>query len=259
MTAALDLRPAGRPSPAFRAMSAQCGHELRVLLRNGEQLLLTVVIPAVVLVLFATASVVSLPRPRVDFLVPGVLALAVLSTAFTGQAIAVGFERRYGVLRRLATTPLTRGQLLAAKTVAVLATELLQVALLCVVGLALGWAPAGGTAAAGLTLGLLLLGTVTFSSLGLLLAGTLRAEATLAAANLLYLLLLVLGGVAFPLADLGSGARAVLQWLPISALSDGLRHLLLRGAAVPAHDWLTLAAWAVGGGFLAIRLFRWDS
>jgi ABC-2 type transport system permease protein len=229
--------------------------EVRLVLRNGEQLLLTVVIPTALLLLFTGAPVLDLPKPRVDFLVPGVLALAVMSTAFTGQAIGTGFERRYGVLRRLGTTPLSRSGLLVSKTVGVLAVELLQAVLLCLVGLALGWSPHGHVAA---VIGVLLLGTVAFSSLGLLMAGTLRAEATLAGANLVYLVLLVLGGIAFPLTDFSSGPRHVLELLPVSALSDGLRHVLRSGSGVPLHDWVTLLVWAVAGVTCAVRWFRWE-
>jgi ABC-2 type transport system permease protein len=251
----LDLTPAPGRAPGRRMLGAQTRMEVRLLARNAEQLLLTVVIPTVVLVLFATAPVADLPDPRVDFLVPGVLALAVLSTAFTGQAIATGFERRYGVLQRLATTPLTRATLLLAKTSAVAAVEVAQVALLVVVGLALGWSPHGSPL---LVAALLVLGTVAFSGLGLLLAGTLRAEATLAAANLLFLLLLVLGGVVFPLSDFGDGLRRVLELLPISALTDGLRHVLRGGGGVPIRDWVTLAVWGGGSILLASRTFRWS-
>jgi ABC-2 type transport system permease protein len=251
----LDLAPAPGAAPLPRQVAAQAGMELRLLLRNGEQLLLTIVIPTLLLVVFAKAPIADLPKPRVAFLVPGVLALAVMSTAFTGQAIATGFERRYGVLRRLGTTPLPRAGLLAAKTAAVVVVEVLQVALLVVVGLALGWSPHGS--AAGVVL-LLLLGTVAFSALGLLMAGTLRAEATLAAANLVYLLLLVLGGVAFPLSDFGDGVRHVLELLPIAALTDGLRAALSTSPHLPLHDVVTLVVWAAVGGLLAVRLFRWE-
>jgi ABC-2 type transport system permease protein len=252
---ALDLSPAGGAAPRLRQLAAQASMELRLTLRNGEQLLLTVIIPTVLLILFASAPIADLPKPRIDFLVPGVLALAVMSTAFTGQAIGTGFERRYGVLRRLGTTPLPRAALLGAKTLSVLCIELLQVAVLCLVGLAYGWSPHGSALA---VLGLLLLGTAAFSSLGLLMAGTLRAEATLAAANLVYLLLLVLGGVAFPLTDFSSGVRHALELLPISALSGGLRVVLRGGGNVPLHDWLTLLAWAAVGTVTAARWFRWD-
>jgi ABC-2 type transport system permease protein len=251
----LDFEPAPGAAPASRRLLAQAALELRLALRNGEQLLLTVVIPTVLLLLFAAAPVLSLPQPRVDFLVPGVLALAVMSTAFTGQAIGTGFERRYGVLRRLGTTPLGRPGMLVAKTLAVLGIELLQVALLCVVGLALGWSPHGSVVA---VVGLLLLGTAAFSALGLLMAGTLRAEATLAAANLVYLVLLVLGGVAFPLTDYSTGVRHVLELLPVSALSGGLRAVLGSGSGVPLHDWVTLLVWTGVGGAAAARFFRWD-
>ena len=252
---ALELSPAPAAAPLARQVAAQSRMELRLLLRNGEQLLLTIVIPTLLLVVFAKAPIADLPKPRVAFLVPGVLALAVMSTAFTGQAIATGFERRYGVLRRLGTTALPRAALLTAKTAAVVVVEFLQVALLVVVGLALGWSPHGSVVEVA---AVLLLGTVAFSGLGLLMAGTLRAEATLAAANLVYLLLLVLGGVAFPLSDFGPGVRQVLELLPIAAMTDGLRAALTTSPHVPLHDVLTLLVWAAVGGVLASRLFRWE-
>jgi len=256
MTASsVDLSPAGLAAPRRRQLAAQANLELRLTLRNGEQLLLTIAIPTIVLVLFASAPIANLPKPRIDFLMPGVMALAIMSTAFTGQAIGTGFERRYGVLRRLGTTPLSRGTLLAAKTLSVLCIEVLQIALLCLVGVAYGWSPHGNPLT---VIGVLLLGTAAFSSLGLLMAGTLRAEATLAAANLIYLVLLVLGGVAFPLTDFSDGVRHVLELLPISALSDGLRIVLRSGATMPRHDWLTLLVWTLAGATAATRWFRWD-
>lgn len=252
---ALDLTPSPDAAPAVRRVVAQTRMELRLLLRNGEQLLLTIVIPTLLLVVFAKAPIADLPRPRVAFLAPGVLGLAVMSTAFTGQAIATGFERRYGVLRRLGTTALTRPGLLTAKTAAIIGVEVVQVALLVVVALALGWSPDGSVAA---VIGLLLLGTAAFSALGLLLAGTLRAEATLAVANLVYLVLLVLGGVAFPLSDFGTTARNVLRLLPIAALTDGLRGALSLSGHVPTRDWLVLVVWLAVLAPLASWLFRWE-
>ena len=252
---ALTLSPAAGAAPAARRLAAQSRLELSLLLRNGEQLLLTIVIPTVVLLLFAKLPFVDIHGSRINFVLPGVLALAVLSTAFTGQAIATGFERRYGVLRRLGSTPLTRFDLLTAKTAAVLAVEVLQVGLLVAVGFALGWSPHGSPPA---VVALLALGTLTFSALGLLLAGSLRAEATLAAANLLYLLLLGVGGVVVPLSDFGTGARHVLELLPISALTDGLRVVLRGGRGVPVHDWVTLLVWGGAGSAMAARTFRWS-
>jgi ABC-2 type transport system permease protein len=250
-----ELTPHPAAAPLPRMVRAQARLEATLLLRNGEQLLLTMVIPILLLVLFATAPIVALPRPRVDFLVPGILALAVLSTAFTGQAIAVGFERRYGVLKRLGATALPRAGLLVAKTAAVAGVECLQVAGVLVVGFALGWSPHGSPLP---VIGLLAAGTVCFSALGLLLAGTLRAEATLAAANLVYLLLLALGGVVFPLSRFPAGLRRVLDALPISALAAGLRTSLRSGAPVPGADWVVLAVWAVLAGLAAAATFRWE-
>ncbi|MFE6711352.1 ABC transporter permease [Streptomyces sp. NPDC057695] len=243
-------------APVGRMIAAQTALETRMLLRNGEQLLLTVIIPSLLLVLFSTVDIVDTGADEaVDFLAPGVLALAVLSTAFTGQAIATGFERRYGVLKRLGASPLPRWALMTAKTLAVLVTEVLQVALLTAIALGLGWSPHGNPFA---VLLLLVLGTAAFSGLGLLMAGTLRAEATLAAANLVFLLLLVGGGVIVPLAKFPDAARSVLELLPISALSDGLRAVLQDGAALPWGDALTLAVWAVLGLGAAAKFFRWE-
>ncbi|MET9217758.1 ABC transporter permease [Streptomyces sp. NPDC088197] len=248
--------PAPGAAPLPRMIRAQAALETRMLLRNGEQLLLTVIIPALLLVLFSAVDIVDTGAGKsVDFLAPGILALAVLSTAFTGQAIATGFERRYGVLKRLGASPLPRWALMTAKTCSVLVTEALQIALLVVIAFALGWSPHGNPFAVVL---LLLLGTAAFSGLGLLMAGTLKAEATLAAANLVFILLLVAGGVIVPLSKFSGGVQSVLRLLPISALSDGLRDVLQHGASMPWGDLGILAVWAVVGLALAARFFRWE-
>ncbi|MEZ3180500.1 ABC transporter permease [Streptomyces pimonensis] len=256
MTATGTYTPKPGAAPLTRMIAAQAALETRMLLRNGEQLLLTVVIPTLLLVLFSTVDVVDTGEGEaVDFLAPGVLALAVMSTAFTGQAIATGFERRYGVLKRLAASPLPRWGLMAAKTLSVLVTEVLQVALVTVIALALGWSPQGGPISVFL---LLVLGTAAFSGLGLLMAGTLRAEATLAAANLVFLLLLVGGGVVVPLDEFPDAAQDVLGLLPISALSEGLRDVLQHGAGMPWGSLATLSVWALAGLAAAGKLFRWE-
>jgi ABC-2 type transport system permease protein len=235
---------------------AQAALETRMLLRNGEQLLLTVIIPTLLLVLFSTVDIVDTGEGEaVDFLAPGILALAVMSTAFTGQAIATGFERRYGVLKRLAASPLPRWGLMTAKTLSVLVTEVLQVLLVTVIAFALGWDPQGSPVAVVL---LLILGTAAFSGLGLLMAGTLRAEATLAAANLVFLLLLMCGGVVVPLDRFPEAAQDVLGLLPIAALSDGLRDVLRHGTGMPWADLGILAVWAVAGLAAAGKFFRWE-
>jgi ABC-2 type transport system permease protein len=248
--------PAPGAAPLWRMIRAQAALETRMLLRHGEQLLLTVIIPTLLLVLFSSVDVIDTGSgPRIDFLAPGILALAVLSTAFTGQAIATGFERRYGVLKRLGVSPLPRWGLMAAKTCSVLVVELLQVLLLTAVALMLGWSPHGNPLTVAV---LLLLGTAAFSGLGLLLAGTVRAEATLAAANLVFVLLLVGGGVIVPLEKFPGAVQSVLQLLPIAALSDGLREVLRYGAGVPWGDLGVLTVWAVAGLAAAAALFKWE-
>ncbi|WP_432181397.1 ABC transporter permease [Streptomyces sp. NBC_00063] len=256
MSVAGTYTPKPGTAPLSRMIGAQAVLETKMLLRNGEQLLLTVIIPTLLLVLFSAVDIVDTGDGKaVDFLAPGILALAVMSTAFTGQAIATGFERRYGVLKLLASSPLPRWALMTAKTLSVLVTEVLQVILVTVIAFALGWSPHGNPLA---VLLLLVLGTAAFSGLGLLMAGTLKAEATLAAANLVFLLLLVGGGVIVPLDKFPDAARSVLELLPISALSDGLRDVLQHGAAMPWGDLGILAVWAVLGLGAAGRFFRWE-
>jgi ABC-2 type transport system permease protein len=239
---------------------AQAALELRLLLRNGEQVLITLVIPLAALLGLVLTDAVDLgPGERVAVALPGVLALAALSTAFTGQAIGTGFERRYGVLKRLAATPLPRAGIVAGKTVAVVAVEALQVVLLVGTALALGWDPGGDPL---LALLLLLLGTTAFAGLALLMAGTLRAEATLALANLVYLALVAVGGVAVPLAQYPEAARGLLALLPVGALTEGLRATLDGGGATAAGTpWgplLVLALWAAAAVTAAARAFRWE-
>jgi ABC-2 type transport system permease protein len=254
------LSPAPGAAPMRQMIAAQAALEARTLLRNGEQLTLTLIIPLLLLTAFSLEPLVSFGGgyTRIGFLTPGVIALAVMSTAFTSQAIATGFERRYGVLKRLGATPLSRTGLIAAKTGTVIAVELLQAVIIILVALGLGWSPDAGPAAVAVVPFLVLLGTAAFSGFALLLAGTLRAEATLAAANLIYVVLLGVGGVVFPLTKFPAGARPLLELLPTGALSTGLRDVLAAGAVFPARDAVALAVWAAAGITLAARSFRWE-
>lgn len=249
--------PAPAPAAPGRRVLAQAGFETRTILRNGEQLLVTVVIPVLALVGLVRGTFVEIDTAgasRVDFLTPGVLALAVMTSAFTSQAIATAFDRRNGVLRLMATTPLGRGGLLAGKVLGVLAVQAVQVVLVGGAAAVLGWRPA----ATGLGLALVgvVLGTGAFTALALLVAGTLRAEAVLALANLLLLVLALAGGVVVPAADLPAPVAAVAAWLPSGALGDVLRGSLLDGT-LPLVPALVLAAWTVALGALAARVFRW--
>jgi ABC-2 type transport system permease protein len=242
----------------MRAFRAQARAELTMTLRNGESLLLALGIPVLLLVFFSLVDVLPTPagtREPVDFLAPGILALATMSTAMVNLAIATGFQRGYGVLKRLGTTPLSRPGLLAAKIVAVLAVQLVQVVVLVLVALALGWRPSQTVGAA---VAAVLLGTVAFCGLGLLLAGTLKAELTLALANGLYLVLLLLGGMVVPLGSLPDALRSVAELLPAAALSDALRSSLGEGAGVPTRAWLVLVAWATTTPVAAAATFRWE-
>ncbi|MFD6092645.1 ABC transporter permease [Oerskovia sp. NPDC060338] len=249
--------PADGAAPAWRRVASQTAFETRMILRNGEQLLVTIILPVMLLVGLARTSFIDLDtqgHSRIDFVTPGVLALAVMSTAFTSQAIATAFDRRNGVLRLLSTTPLGRGGLLAGKILGVLAVEVVQVVVLGGVALALGWSPDP----AGILPALLavLLGTAAFTSLALLLAGTLRAEGVLAVANLLLVLLTVAGGVLVPVEQLPGALEQVALLLPSGALGEAMRGALLLGE-VPAFSVVVLLGWTAALGWGAGKLFRW--
>lgn len=239
-----------------RAVAAQTRLEMMLTLRRGESLLVTLAIPLGILVFFTEVDAVNttLRRP-VDFLVPGVLALAVMSSAMVSLGIGTGYERRYGVLKRLGSTPLSRAGLLGAKTLNVLALEAVQATAIVVAGIALGWDPSGGLAAA---VGLVLLGTVAFAGVGTLLAGTLRAEANLAVTNGLFLVLLFLGGMAYPLDRLPGALEAFGKALPAAALSETLRGVLDPGVAFPVGSFVVLGIWALAAPLAAARWFRWE-
>ncbi|MGB3258342.1 MAG: ABC transporter permease [Ornithinimicrobium sp.] len=264
-------RPQSRTDPVRKAaaprrrVAAQAAFEVRSLLSNGEQLLVSIILPVIALIVLVTvrpdySSSVAADAPNTlagaaSTAVPGVLALAVVSTAFTGQAIVLAYERRYGVLRLLGTTPLGRGGLLVAKGCAVLTVVSVQVLVLGALGLALGWRPAPvGIPMAFL---LLVLGCAAFLALAALLGGTLRAEAVLAFANLAWIVFLGCG-LLFPLDVLPEALATVLRFTPPGALGEGLRLTLLGVDTTPLVPALVLAGWTVGVGLLAVSRLRWS-
>ena len=246
-------------APFARQVVAQAGMEARLLLRNGEQLLLAVVIPVIVLVGAVTGAKhvgLTFAHPAVDVFTPGVLALAVMSTSFASLAIATGFERRYGVIKRLGASPLPRSGLLLGKVGALFLVEVLQLLVVGAVGLALGWDPAHDAVALGSALLVVVLGTLAFAGLGLFLAGVLRAEATLAVANLVYLLLMAGGAVVLPTSAYGAFGH-VAAWLPSGALGNGLRSALINGT-LNLHAVTVLVVWSLVGAVLTARTFSWE-
>lgn len=251
--------PAPGSAPLLRQVRVQAAMETRLLLRNGEQLLIAVVIPLLALVggvVGARRLGLDFDAPVVDVLTPGVIALAIMSTSFTSLAIATGFERRYGLIKRLGASPLPRHGLLLGKVIALFGVMVVQVVVIGAVGLALGWTPDGGPFALPVAIVGALAGTMAFASLGLFMAGTLRAEATLAAANLVYLLLMMGGGVVLPRESYGAWGE-VLRYLPSGALGDALRAGLTEGRC-DSIAMVTLVVWALIGSALAGRYFKWE-
>ncbi|MHA7282940.1 ABC transporter permease [Arthrobacter sp. TMS2-4] len=257
--------PAGTPAvPATGGAAASLparvlrhgAYEALTMLRNGEQLVLAIVLPLLALTaLVLTPLLDAYGSSRIDVAAPGVLALCTMSTAFTGQGIATGFDRRYGVLRFLSTTPLGRSGLILGKAVAVAVVLAVQLVVIGGAAALMGWTPdpAGILPAAVL----LLLGSAAFTALGLLVAGTLRPEATLAVTNLVWILLAAAGGVIIPAASLPAAAEPFISVLPSAALGDGLRSALMGGVFDPIAC-LILLAWAAFASLAAIRWFKWS-
>ena len=245
------------PSAAGTRVATRFGVEVRLTARRAENLLAMLVIPVAVLVFFASLDIPGGEPDAVAFLLPGVLALAIVASGLVNLGIATAYERHYGVLKRLGGSPLTRGQLIAAKAATVLVLEAVQVVVLLAVAAGfLGWSPPavnGGLFVAGI-----LLGTAAFAGLGLLLAGTLRAEATLALANGLFLASLLLGGIVQRLDQLPGPLATIAALLPGAALAETLRNSLGAGQADPFVPLAILAAWAVALPLAAARTFRWE-
>lgn len=256
-SAAATMPRTSSAAPPLQRILAHAGLEARVLLSNGEQLIVALVLPAMVLIGLRTLPIGRLEgTDPMGTAVAATLATALISTSFTSQAIQTGFDRRGGVLTWIATTPLGRSGYLAGKILATLGIQLLQLIVLGGAALVLGWRPQGWALLA--VLPLWWVGAAAFGGLGLLLAGTLRAEAVLALANLLFVLMIAVGGVAVPAATMPPLVAALVQLLPSAALADLLRGALGAGP-VSAREVLVLLAWAVIAPLLVMRSFRWTS
>ncbi|WP_250033120.1 ABC transporter permease [Paractinoplanes maris] len=246
--------PAPGRAPLRTVVASQIRMELTLTARRGEAVVLAMGVPLLVLLGAGLTEATNVPGDdRLAFVVPGVLALTVMSTAFTGQAITTGYERSYGVLKRLGASPLTRPGLLFAKTTAVLGLIVLQLITLAAVGLAVGWRPHLGSILP--ALGVTVLATAAYSGLALLMASRLRPEATTGAATLIYVLMLAAGGIMFAAPDLGTFGWFL---LPLAAHAEALRETLSYGGSVPTAIWLSLGTWAVVFVTAAARTFRWE-
>ena len=243
--------PSSTTLKAVRALLAQLRIELILTLRRGESLLITLVVPVVLLIFFGAVAA----NPP-DFLVPGILALAVMSTSMVSLGIATAYERYYGALKRLLGSPLPRSSLIGAKVLTVLLVEVVQIVLLVVIArLMFGWQPSP-SGSLPLALLVLIVGSAAFGGLGLLMAGTLRAEATLAVANGLYLVLLLFGGFILPLDRLPAPVAFVARLLPAAALTDATRAALTGSGQGVLGPLALLAGWAVVAMGAAVVTFR---
>ena len=244
-------------SPAKQVLN-QTKYELLLTLRRGENILVTLIIPVLLLIFFASLNIVPGKNgmSSVYFLLPGILAVAIIAAGMVNLGIATAYERYYGVLKRLGSSPLSRGSLILAKVISILLLEVVQVLLLTGVAIGFyGWHPVGNLP---LALLVIALGTVTFASLGLAMAGALRAEMTLAGANALFLLFLLLGGGILPLDHLPAPLAGFSQILPSTALTQLLQATMMNGEPFPIFALIVLLVWAALILFIAMRTFKWE-
>jgi len=246
-----------KAAPFLRQVFTQVRYELLLTLRRGENILVTLIVPVLLLIFFTSLNIIPTQNgSAINFLLPGILALAIIAAGMVNLGIATAYERYYGVLKRLGSSPLSRSGLILAKVISILVLEIVQVLLL--VGVAVvfyKWQPAGSAL---LVLGVIVLGTITFAGLGLAMAGALRAELTLAGANALFLLFLLIGGGILPLEHLPPVLADLAQVLPAAALTQLLQASMTNSSAFPISSLIVLAVWAVVILVVAIRTFKWE-
>jgi ABC-2 type transport system permease protein len=243
--------PAPGRGRAGRMLFVHARTEAMLTLRNSEQILLTLLIPVALLVGLTVFEIIDLPEPRVDSVAPRVFALAVMSSAFTGQAIALGFDRRYGVLKRLAATALPRWLLVSGRAIAGLVVVAVQIVVLGVIAALMGWSP--DPAGLAWTVLLVLAGTLSFGALGVLLGGALKAEVVLALANIVWFVLLLGGGIVVPPDSMPGALGDVVMLLPSGALTDGMHSALVDGAAPGWPVFAVLVGWGAVAALAATR------
>ncbi len=240
-----------------RQVLTQTRFELLLTLRRGENILVTLMVPVMLLIFFTSLNIApTVNGLAVNFLLPGILAVAVIAAGMVNLGIATAYERYYGVLKRLGSSPLPRSGLILAKVLSILILEGVQVFLLVGVAVVLyGWRPMGSPLLALLSIAV---GTVTFAAMGLAMAGAWRAELTLAGANALFLLFILLGGGILPLSHLPRPLATIAQFLPAAALTEALQATMNDGGGFPGFALVVLAVWAVVMLIVAIRTFQWE-
>ncbi|TAN20333.1 MAG: ABC transporter permease [Actinomycetota bacterium] len=236
----------------------QAKTEIKLALTQGESLLVTIGIPVIVLIGLSLTKALPLPKTAhsaTDFLVPGTMTLAIMATGMVSTSIATGVERSYGVLKRLGTTPLGRPALLMAKITSILVLEIIQLAVLAIIGVLLGWHPVGNAIFFVISA---VLATAAFAGIGLFMAGTMKSEVIIGAANGIYLILLFIGGIIMPISSLPGALESFARLLPAAALSEALYHSVGIGGGVPLWAWLNLIIWAIAAPLIASKTFKWE-
>lgn len=246
--------PAPRRASPARMLMAQGKVESQLFLRHGEQQLLNLFIPLVGLIALARFDLVpGVGDNPLALTFPFIMTVASMSSGFTGQAISLAFDRRYGALKRTGASGVPAWTIVFGKVIAVIAVTLVQIIILGGTALVLGWT----TSITGALLGILtlLIGVAAFTAFGLLMGGTLSSELVLALANLIWVILT--GIAAWAVFSTEVNADGALSIIPSVALAQGMSN-----AFAGELPWLQLGiliAWLLAASFAANRWFSFTT
>ncbi|MFN0149425.1 MAG: ABC transporter permease [bacterium] len=209
--------------------------------------------------LTAREEIVAAPGSRyIDWLVPGLLGMNIMGTGLWSIGFAVVTARTRKLLKRLVATPMPRSSYLLSHLLARLVFLALEVgAILVFARIVFGVRSAGSVWAVGV---LCLLGALAFSGLGLLVASRARTiEAVSGLMNVVMLPMWLLSGVFFASSHFPDVAQPFIRALPLTALNDALRGVMLEGRPIAgvARETATLAAWGLASFAAALKLFQW--
>jgi ABC-2 type transport system permease protein len=264
-TTYVPTRTAGRRSFCRLALH-QFGYDLRAFFRNRQSRFFTLALPVLFLIIFASVfgnDTIEVAGGRIDTsvsYVPGIMALGIISAAFTNLVISVTAQRETGVLKRRRATPIPASAIISGRALTAVVTAIT----ITVVLLGIGWAAFGAYVAAWTAPALALtvvVGAVAFSCLGFAVASVIRdQEAAQPVTQAITLPLYFISGVFVPTSNLPHWLATIADIFPVRHLAAALLTAYnphTRGAGLAWTDLLVIGAWGAAGLSVAIGRFSW--
>jgi ABC-2 type transport system permease protein len=245
----------------MKALVCQAQAELVLTLRDKAAVLFTLLFPVITVAFFGYLNGGSQVGEvsYASFLIAGGIGMAVSSAAFQNLSAALARQRDVGVLKRLGGTPLRVWTFVGAKVLVAATVILIQASIMLALNVVLFNAELGGSPF--WTLVVLILGVVTFSTMGIALAGLCRNADIASAAGLAVALpMQFLCGTLFPLEEMPTALRSLAQMLPLTYFVAALRGAMLSGGGPVeyAGDWLVLLGCLAVACLIAVKTFRWE-